>query len=475
MPPVSPTPVDILPTFDNGTYKPSTATNPPTAIAPTLDTPTPDTRNVEALCFDLDRNWGKDWPSVIDILDRLRSKEGQCDGKDPLSLLYPAYYNYGVWLEARGDNAEAIDAYQKALSANAQGIEAAEALKKYNVVPVVPLTICSNQRIHNALNAVPLYVVQGKSRFVQIQQGTFTLDGQTFHLRGVNYYPVRAPWRRFLTDTDLAVAASELDLIRAAGLNTLRIFLWYDALFECPGNGAVPKADAFARLDAVLRLAAARDLHVIVTLNDLPDLSIRPLYSYPEAAAAQTAYIVNRYRDEPAILAWDLRNEGDIDYTRQKQSPTVVLNWLNHTSQQVRRLDPNHLITAGWLSNAQVTDSAVDFLSFHHWSTPDQLRQRIAAFHAATSKPILLEEVGYSTLGVSEDQQSALLHDVLTAADNDGLAGWVIWTAFDFPTDVTCLPPACPSQDNGEHHFGLWHVDYTQKPVVEMLKSYTEP
>ena len=65
------------------------------------------------------------------------------------------------------------------------------------------------------------------------------------------------------------------------------------------------------------------------------------------------------------------------------------------------------------------------------------------------------------------------LFEFLPFADDEGLAGWLVWTAFDFSTDVTCLPPACPSTDNGEHHFGLWHADYTPKPAVEMLRAFT--
>jgi hypothetical protein len=55
----------------------------------------------------------------------------------------------------------------------------------------------------------------------------------------------------------------------------------------------------------------------------------------------------------------------------------------------------------------------------------------------------------------------------LTEAEN--LLGWLVWAAFDFPLDATCIRPACPSQDNAEHHFGLWFPDYTPKPVIEWL------
>ncbi len=447
---------------------PLNVSTPPVGPLPTFDA-----RDAETLCSDLNAAWSNDWPRVIADLEKLRSDRGACNGQDPAGLLYPAYYNYGAWLEQRGDIAGAITAYRKALEVWSQGVEAAQALQRRGALTPEPLATCDRQQITIATAAVPVYAPQGKGGFVKTQSGGFVIDGAAYRLRGINYYPARAPWQRFLIEADPAAVAQELDLLTGAGLNTLRIFLWYDALFDCPGSGAVPKPGPFARLDAIIKLAAERGLHLIVTLNDLPDLTIRPLYRYPDVAAAQTAYIVSRYRDEPAILAWDVRNEGDIDYTKGIAPSNVVLDWLAKTAAQIRQIDSNHLITAGWLDNAQVTEPVVDFVSFHHWSDGTSLRQRIAALKVSTQKPILLEEVGYSTFGGSETRQSDRLREVLTTADDEGLAGWLVWTAFDFSTDVTCLPPACPSKENGEHHFGLWHADYTPKPAVEMLKSLT--
>ena len=186
----------------------------------------------------------------------------------------------------------------------------------------------------------------------------------------------------------------------------------------------------------------------------------------------QTAYIVARYRDEPAIMAWDLRNEGDIDY-RERFDKAQVIAWLEKTSQQVRALDPNHLITAGWLLDANATAPYVDFLSFHHWRSAGELQDRITALQAVTDKPLVLEEVGYSTLNRSPEEQAALLDQALAVAERNRLAGWLVWTAFDFPRDATCVPPFCPSPDNQEHYFGLWRVDYTPKPAVEVIRRYT--
>lgn len=334
-----------------------------------------------------------------------------------------------------------------------------------------PLDTCADSTI-----PLPPYPPTGTGAFVRIQGSQFAVGDAPYLVRGVNYYPVHFPWRRFLTQTDLTTVDQEFGLLQSAGLNTLRIFLWNDALFQCPGSGAVPVVDAFARLDGVLQRAAAHGFHLIVTLNDLADLTDHPLYTDPSYVEAQTRFIIERYRDEPAILAWDLRNEGDIDYGSNyvlgiggQFSKEMVIGWLARTAALVRSLDSHHLITAGWLHDSESTVPYVDFVSFHHWTDSASARERITALQAVTDKPILVEEFGYSTQIFDLDTQSRTIGAVIDAVESAQAAGWLIWTAFDFPTDATCIPPACPSPDNAEHHFGLWYVDYTPKPAAAVI------
>ncbi len=237
----------------------------------------------------------------------------------------------------------------------------------------------------------------------------------------------------------------------------------------------MPIPEAFARLDAAIQLAAARGLHVLITLNDLPDLTIHPLYTEPDSAAIQTEFIVARYRDEPAILGWDVRNEGDIDYVRGYAAARDINHWLGDTINQVRALDTHHLVTAGWNEDLGATAGVVDFLSFHHWASASTLRSRADALHAITKKPILLEEVGYNTFGISEATQADLLKQVLDAADSSGLAGWIIWDAFDTTPANACSPPNCPGADNAEYHFGLWQADGSPKQAVTLIKARLVP
>lgn len=342
-----------------------------------------------------------------------------------------------------------------------------------------PLQTCPDDVIAELLSLLGDYTPSDMHGFVYLDNDQFILNDTPYEVKGINYYPANYPWRRFLTETNLDELRAELTLLRDTGFNTLRIFLWNTALFNCPGSGAVPNWGVFQRLDGIILTAAELDFHLIVTLNDLPDLTDYPLYNNPQHIQEQTRFIIERYRDEAAILAWDLRNEADIDYGSKHGdvfgdfSKSTVLNWLEETAIQVREWDDNYLITIGWLNDAEATAPYVDFISFHHWEGVDELIERIDKIHNATDKPILLQEFGYSDYheNITPERQAELINDVIDVSENQGLLGWMIWTAFDFPLEATCIPSPCRSEDNAEHHFGIWGSDYNPKPAVQVILS----
>ena len=92
---------------------------------------------------------------------------------------------------------------------------------------------------------------------------------------------------------------------------------------------------------------------------------------------------------------------------------------------------------------------------------------RIDAYRANNDKPLMLQEVGYHAWAdapanaVTPEQQAEILSAVLTVAEDRGIAGWLVWTAFDYvPYDL---------QYTHEHFFGLWDVNLQPKPAVEAL------
>lgn len=330
------------------------------------------------------------------------------------------------------------------------------------------------------LTNLPPFVLVDARPFIQLLDGSLVEGERAYKVRGINYYPARAPWRRFLLESTMPDLRWEMQLIRDAGFNSLRIFLWNGALFPCADAPDRPSPAAFGRMDHMMRLAAELDFRLIVTLNDMPDLTQYPLYDDPHHVREQTRIIVSRYAEAPAILAWDLRNEGDIDYGSrnifQRRFPRArVLAWLRQTAELLRSIDKNHLLTAGWLNEAHSTAPAVDFVSFHHWSSAEDLQRRIRALQLSTAKPILLGELGYSTYdGLSPEAQARALSSAISASEKADLLGWMIWTAFDFPRTATCYPSPCESADNPEHHFGIWDSDYRPKTALDALGEFLE-
>ncbi len=349
------------------------------------------------------------------------------------------------------------------------------------IISLIVLVVPSTAQDCDTPTELAPYTSTDTRPFITLEGNSFVSGDETYYVQGINYYPKPYPWRRFLTESDMATVETEFQMMQNISINTLRIFLWNQALFACDGRGTQPIESAFTRLDTIMHLASDYDFRLIVTLNDLPDLTITPLYDNPEHLQIQTRFIINRYKNEPAILAWDLRNEGDIDYGSrgilETKFPRVqVLSWLSDTSNLVRQIDSNHLITAGWLNEAHSTAPYVDFISFHHWFSVDDLERRIRAIELASDKPILLQEVGYSThhANITPEVQAELLADVFQTTEDSGLLGWMIWTAFDFTITESCYPSPCQSPDNAEHDFGIWTVDYQPKPAVAVIQGYTD-
>jgi len=414
-------------------------------------------------CADLDATWGN-WPATIDTLNDLIASNQTC-GDEPLSSkLYAAHINYGASLEQAGDNVGAASEYSAALTLNPRRDEALEALYRLNALPASTASPCAPPNLAFMPTPTPVYQ---PGNLVNLQGNQLMWEGQPFHIRGVNYYPRYAPWDRFLAQGDINDMRTEINLIAGSGFNTIRVFLSHNEMFQCKDGRTNANADAFVKVDFLMALARDNGLKVIVTLNDLPDLYIAPLYTTDTPNDALTAYIIKRYAADPALLAWDIRNEPDLDYTPRTGKPTLftqdqVIGWLGREAAIVRANDPNHLITAGWFGNPMVSEPYVDFLSFHHWTDATELSARIDEIRAASGKPILLEETGYSSWTVGEQASGDSLRQVTEMAEAKGLAGWMIWAAFDFQ-------PSPGQVETAEHHFGLWTLDLTRKPALEAL------
>lgn len=132
-------------------------------------------------------------------------------------------------------------------------------------------------------------------------------SGRPLFLVGANYEgPADRAWQMWDDGQfDPGLIDADFGRARAAGLNTLRLFVQSGLLRDL-------QAGRWSKLDTVLDLAARRGLLVILTFADYREPDVTKL-------AAIDGQIARRYRDHPAILSYDLKNEphfGDIAAAR---------------------------------------------------------------------------------------------------------------------------------------------------------------
>ena len=159
-----------------------------------------------------------------------------------------------------------------------------------------------------------------------------------------------------------------------------------------------------------------------------------------------------------------------------------MIGWLKRIAQHVRQLDVRHPLTVGvgnyqslWqpASNGTSLLSFVDFVAFHCYDA-GALGEQISEIKSHTSKPILLEEMGWPTSAgkekapanaiYDESTQAFLYRTMLDTAKQADIAGVMQWTLSDYAAGATI-------HDNFESYFGLFKRDGSTKPATAIFKS----
>jgi len=336
-----------------------------------------------------------------------------------------------------------------------------------------------------AFDSRPTYAAA--PRFVTIKGDQFYLDGQPVKIKGSNYYQRNAPWAEMWrqwygpqVEQEVAEGANKL------GLNALRILVPYGQVHDWNNNetGEVnprPLND----LQQMIQIAGQHGLRVIITLFDFND--IWPAAGTPEEAAhlRYLATIVNSFKDDDRVLAWDLHNEPD-NYRHWKNDKREgqVIDWLVRMTAATHRLDTNHPVTVGlgnyqnfWFSSgpgAPLLIDAVDFVSFHGYEAPNLLSQ-VREIKAKTGKPILLEETGWPTAPsflhptYNETDQLWFYQKLVEVLQAENLAGATQWLMWDLVAGRSLRPSDIADW------MGLFRWDGTIKPAGEVYAGWKVP
>jgi len=403
--------------------------------------------------------------------------------------------------------------------------------------------------------------------FIKVENGQFIKHGKPYYYIGTNYWygailgsPGNEGNRNRLIE--------ELDLMKSYGITNLRVLAGAEgpngeprrvspALQVSPG---VYNEDLLEGLDFLLSEMAKRDMEAILFLNNAWEWSGgfsqylawsgKGPIPYPETDGhtwsefmtfsgtfhkcdeckelfrnhvkfmlSRTNKITGKaYIEDPTIMTWELANEPRAFSDSNKE---LMVKWVNETSELIKSLAPNHLVTTGtegiwgcemdkvFFENIHSSKN-IDYLTMHIWPfnwgwvKPDNIQGTIDTaientgkymdehleIAAKLNKPIVFEEFGLprdsfsfvpgSAVSIRDQYYDFSFSRVLKSAESKGLmAGANFWTF-----SGTGLPNPDRADNmwkSGDDYLGdppqeaqgLNSVFYND-PTMELVKKYNE-
>jgi endoglucanase len=283
----------------------------------------------------------------------------------------------------------------------------------------------------------------------------------------------RAFWKDF---RDAYITRDDVQYLRKIGLNSIRVPFDFRVLTP-EDQPDVWLEDGFQRLDSVIAWAKEAGLLVVLDMHCAPGgqtgANIDNSWGYPYLfvdadAQARTVAIwkrlAARYRDEPAVLGYDLLNEPIPSWPGLEPLEPALEPLLRRIVAGIREVDPHHVVFltgARWDTKLDVLGAPFDanaVYTFHkYWNeTTDASLQDYLAFGERHHVPLWLGESG--------ENEDAWIADCVRLVERHGI-GWAFWPykKMDSPRGVVSIarPP-------------YWDeiVAYAQKRVYDPAENY---
>ncbi|WP_431927959.1 beta-galactosidase trimerization domain-containing protein [Micromonospora wenchangensis] len=327
----------------------------------------------------------------------------------------------------------------------------------------------------------------------EIRDGALCRDGTPFVVAGVDYHPSAAGCRIW-TDWDPQALRRDFRAMADAGLNTVRIFMFWRDFEPTPGHH---DPVVFDRLRTAVDLADAAGLACVLSLLtiwmngqrlDLPWRRGRSLIDDPELLDRQRAYARRAaiaLHGAGNVLAVDLGDEiANVDPTAARLPPETVAAWQTSLAETLRAHLPGLLVTqandpSGVLGAAPFgPDNAagLDLIALHGFPTwapvsiestssykASNLVPFLVRYARAFGVPLVDELTSY---GTDEATTAAYLRAATAAALGNGAAGVLAWCWQDI---ASAEEPY--QQRPGERFVGLHRLDGTPRPALAGLRE----
>ena len=286
---------------------------------------------------------------------------------------------------------------------------------------VVLTAICAGQSIA----VIPSFSTNPDD-FVQPNMEHFWLNGQEFRFIGFNmrggchygYGDVQPEATHADREADFAYMES-------IGAKVARIFI------SCKYVNSMTVA---ARLNYTAYVAAQHNIRLICAFTDLYDTGLHPMGDevyyvwdgfyvktlgtdffaggYVNNYLPNVQYIVNQYKNDPRIFAWEVGNE-----LKTYPDQTLVIPFAHATVDAIKAIDQLHMVTFGganrsfngleWNDYVDLYEP-FDFITIHSYNNDDMDDSGFAGY---MGKPYIIEEAGFSS-GTYSDRPSETNADI---------------------------------------------------------------
>lgn len=295
--------------------------------------------------------------------------------------------------------------------------------------------------------------------FVTIEGRQFKVDGQDFFPVTLNYvvdfitvddgsvalstaFSYEKPHSFEYRDPDslLLQFAAHFSLIREMGFNSLRLCL--DRIDE-DENGLYYHINHYS---GALHIDQNKELILdafeqMINLAAQHDLRVMPLIKAPhlnEGLPEFTAALLDRFRDNPAVFAYDFFNEPlyfDKDDNHKKEAYKIVKRW----QQMMDDHAPHQLLCIGFSEPTEVfrwdpSILPVDFIAFHTYH-PLRVQNEIYWYSKFVDKPWMIGETSLpaDNDSISYEEQRQFMKETVRLAKSCGGSGFGWWEFQDEP------------------------------------------
>lgn len=328
-------------------------------------------------------------------------------------------------------------------------------------------------------------------------------------MRGASYMTLGKSVRMW-QDWDPAQVRRDFATMEKAGMNTAKLYLFWDFFFPVPEEGL--NQTAVARLDEALAIADEHNIRVIIDIivghmsgeNYIAAWTEgRDLMHDPAMLRLQASYIrqlTSRYKNDPRILMWDVCNEISL-YRLGREgrhrdlpalfdaSPLGVLGeppstdesymWLKTLADAARAGDGTHPVYSGvgtargfsLRDVAEVTD--VNACYAYNWGASYNQSSYLCGFERALASaydlPCLVEEFGITKCWNSERYEADYYAAILYTSLLNGCCGALGWQYCDFQQ----LSEKDPYMYHAwEIEFGMVRDDGSMRPCCNTMRDF---